>query len=415
MKRGLWIWIVIAAVIAVGVLAAVNFRNQPPEIPFAKAVREAISDSVPTNGKVEPIEWAEARAEKPGSVQKILVQRGQHVAKGDVLIELDSSEAKADLAAAEARVSAVRAELDVIERGGRATDLTAISTEADRVRLELQTEQRELASLVRLQQKKAATDYEVQLARERVEKTELQLKSLGERRTALIAPPDKSTAMARLHDAESAVALADERIKKSVLRAPIGGTVYGFDLKPGAYLNAGDLVATIGRLEQVEVRVYVDEPDLGRVAKGMQVVLTWDAKPGKQWTGTVDRTPTQIVALGTRQVGEVLCVIQNPENELLPGTNVNAEIRSKTVSSAVTVPKEAVRREDGKTGVYVLVAGTNGDAKKNDASKVQWKPVTVGVSSTTRSEVSGLNEGDAVALPSDTVLSDGLEVKPRFP
>ena len=83
-------------------------------------MREEIASSVPTNGKVEPIEWAEAHAERAGQVQKILIQKGDRVAHGAELIELDSSEANAELAAAQARVSQARAELDVLERGGRA-------------------------------------------------------------------------------------------------------------------------------------------------------------------------------------------------------------------------------------------------------------------------------------------------------
>ena len=121
--------------------------------------------------------------------------------------------------------------------------------------------------------------------------------------------------MARLHDAESAVTLAEERIRKSVVRAPISGTIYQFDLKPGAYLNAGDLVASIGQLDRVRVKVFVDEPDLGRVTPGKPVAITWDALPGRQWKGAVDKRPTQIVPLGTRQVGDVLCVIDNPNHE----------------------------------------------------------------------------------------------------
>ena len=101
------------------------------------------------------------------------------------------------------------------------------------------------------------------------------------------------------------LARAEDGSRKSVVRAPIAGTVYQFDLKPGAYLNAGDLVASIGQLDRVRVKVFVDEPDLGRVKRGMPVGITWDAMPGRQWKGVVDKTPTQIVALGTRQVGEV--------------------------------------------------------------------------------------------------------------
>jgi HlyD family secretion protein len=133
-------------------------------------------------------------------------------------------------------------------------------------------------------------------------------------------------------------------------------------------------------------------------------VITWDAAPGRQWKGNVDKTPTQIVASGTRQVGEVLCVIENPKGELLPGTNVNVEIRAEVIDNALTIPKEAVRRELGQAGVFSL-----------SGQSVTWKKITLGVGSTTRTQVEGLNEGDAVALPSAKPIKDGMVVNPVFP
>lgn len=403
MKLRHLVWLVVLAAVASGVWYAVTLRNQPPELSFARVVREPIASSVPTNGKIEPIEWAEARAERAGPVQGILVQRGTHVAQGAALVELDSGEARAELTAAQARVSQARADLEVIAKGGRATDLSAISGELEREKLELAVAQKEYDTLVRLQSKQAATGYEVSQAKDRVERAQAQLRSLEQRRGALVVPQDRSAAEARLRDAESAVALAEERIRKSVIRAPLTGTIYQFDLKPGAYLNAGDLVAAIGQLDRVRVKVFVDEPDLGRVESGKPVVITWDAVPGKQWKGVVDRTPTQIVALGTRQVGEVLCVIDNPNNELLPGTNVNVEISSEQAASALTIPKEAVRRELGQAGVFTLAGNT-----------LVWKKITLGIANTTRTQIEGLNENDAVALPSDKPLKDGMVVIPRF-
>ena len=349
------------------------------------------------------------RSERSGTAQGILIQRGAHVAKGAALVELDSSEARAELVAAHSRVTQARAELDILEKGGRATDFNTINGELERQRLELASAQKEHDTLSRLQGRQAATAYEVTQAKERIERAQAQIRNLEQRRGVLTAPQDRTAAEARLRDAESAVALAEERIRKSVIRAPIAGRVYQFDLKPGAYLNAGDIVASIGELGRVWVKVFVDEPDLGRVTVGKPVVLTWDAVPGRKWTGTVDRRPMQIVALGTRQVGEVLCLIANPDEELLPGTNVNAEIIAEQVSGVLTIPKEALRREQGKTGVYVLNPTTQGP------QTVAWKPVTLGVSSTTRAQVEDLKEGDAVALPSDKPLKDGMAVIPRFP
>lgn len=398
------VWIAILAAVGGGVWAVVSARNQPPEVSFARVTRQSIASSVPTNGRVEPIEWAEARAERSGPVEKILVQRGQIVAEGAPLVELGSAEAKADVAAAQARVTQAKADLEVIERGGRAPDITALEGEIDRAKFELSAAQKDYDALVRLQAKQAATPFEVAQAKERVDRVQVQIRALEQRRTTLISPPDRSAAQARLHDAEAAVAFAEERIRKSVLRAPVGGTIYQFDLKPGAFLNAGDLVAAIGRLDRVRVRVFVDEPDLGRVARNMPVVITWDALPGMEWKGNVDRTPTQIVALGTRQVGEVLCVIENSRNELLPGTNVNAEILSRKVDEALVIPKEAIRREGGQTGVLTL-----------SENALAWKTITLGIANTTRTQVEGLNEGDPVALPGEKPLKAGMVVAPVFP
>src|SRR5207253_3167686 len=110
---------------------------------------------------------------------------------------------------------------------------------------------------------------------------------------------------------------------------------------------------------------YVDEPELGRVAPAEAVRITWDALPGKEWSGTVEKRPSEVISLGTRQVGEVLCTIANPERLLVPGTNVNAFILTEVVPNALTIAKAAVRRDSG-VGVYVLDRANN---------VVRWQPV----------------------------------------
>jgi HlyD family secretion protein len=399
--------VILSLLALIGVTALVwsliNWRNQPPEIPFTKVARESIVSSVSTNGKVEPSEWAAARAERSGPVGAILIERGKRVAQDAPLVEIDASDAKADLASAQSRIEQARAEIAVLEKGGRATDLADISSGIEKAKLELETALKDLEILTRLQAKQAATKLEVSAAKQRVDSAQLQIRSLEQKRTALVAGPDKSAALARLHDAESAAKLADQRIKQSVVRAPISGVVYQFDLKRGAYLNAGDNVASIGKLERVRVNVYVDEPDLGRVTRGLPVSITWDAIPGRTWKGVVDKTPTQIETLGSRQVGQVICVIENPDRDLLPGTNVTAEIRAESVHNALTIPREAIRRELGQAGVFVL----SGD-------RVIWKKITMGIGNTTRAQVEGVNESDSIALPTEKPLKEGMIVKPVY-
>jgi HlyD family secretion protein len=152
----------------------------------------------------------------------------------------------------------------------------------------------------------------------------------------------------------------------------------------------------------VRVRVYVDEPELGRVEIGEAVRITWDALGGREWTGKVERKPTEVAALGSRQVGEVLCTIDNPNRELTPGANINAFILTKVARDVLSIPKSTIRRDHG-TGVYVL----------QPDNTVKWRTVQTGVSDALRVEVTGgLTEGDKVAQPSDQPIRDGMPVNP---
>ena len=404
MNKRVWLTLLVLAIAGVGLWSLEQQRGRPPQVTFARASRENISSLVSTNGKVEPVESGQARAERSGAVKRILIQHGQRVEAGQTLVELDASDAQAELKTAEANQAAIRSELQVLAQGGRATDRAGIDTALDKARLELKIAQDAYATAVRLRDKQAGTEVEVRTAKQAVDRAQAQIQALDKQRASLVTPADHNSAEARLDVAKTAAQLAEARIRMSVVKAPIAGIVYQFDIKPGAYLNAGDLVASIGRLDHVHVKVYVDEPDLGRVMKGMPVTITWDALPGRQWKGSVDRTPTEIVPMGARQVGEVTCNIENPAMDLLPGTNVNAVILSETVENAITIPKEAVHRQQGQTGVYLL-----------EGDRVHWRRITQGVNNTTRTQVNELKDGDSVALPSEKPLKDGMVVEPVIP
>jgi HlyD family secretion protein len=381
-------------------------KAAPVELPFTKVVRGTVISSLSTNGKVEPIQWASARAERQGIVDKVYVQKGQQVHAGEDLIALDMSDASAQLAAADAAIAAAQAQGQVLKQGGPQIQRTEIAGELAAARATLQSAQKEYEILQRLVEKQAATRVELEAARQKVEQGQLQIDALEKRRTALVSSSDVPVAKARLEEAEASAALAKRNLGQSVVQAPMDGTVYQFDLRVGSFVHPGDLVANVGKLDQVRVTLYVDEPDLGRIEKGMPVTITWTALPGRQWKGVVDKLPTEVVPLGSRQVGEVGCIIDNPDRDLLPGTNVDAEIRSRVVPNALTIPKEALRRESDVTGVYMLGSG----------ARLAWKPIKIGVSSYTKTQVvEGLADGDAVLLPTDKPLKVGLKVQPVYP
>jgi HlyD family secretion protein len=380
-------------------------NGDSPKVPFSRAKRETLISTLPTNGKVEPIEWMAVRADAAGLIDQLPVKEGQRVSKAAVLAELRAPGLAAELSARQAQVEQVQAELATIERGGKASELADIASSLARARLNHESAQREYNELKRLEEKQAATHAEVIVARGKVQVAEVEIESLDRKRAALIVNTDGLVARAKLKEAEAALELTRRKISETVIRAPMAGVLYSLPIRTGTYLNPGDLVGSIGRLDRMRVRVYVDEPELGRVAVSMPVAISWSALPGKQWRGTVEQMPAQVAPLGTRQVGEVLCTIENPDEELKPGTNVDAEIRSSTVEGALTIPKEALRRESAGTGVFILQGET-----------VAWRNVKTGISSVTSVQITdGLSEGDAVALPSERGLRGGERVTAVFP
>jgi HlyD family secretion protein len=376
-----------------------------PAVHFASVQRAPIESIVSTNGKVEPAEWAAARAQGAGVVQSIAVQRGQQVSAGQTLVTLDSVAAESALTEALARQQEAQAENMVLGQGGKAASLASLNDSIRAAEASVEVASRNYEALQRMARAQAATKLQVLEAKDTLERAKLQVTTLQNQKKTLVTQTDRSVSQAKLQDAESAVSLARHRVALATIQAPLSGTLYQFDLKKGAYLEPGGLVGLVGNLDQVKVAVYVDEPDLGRVALGMPVRITWDARPGLKWQGHVNKLPTEVVALGTRTVGEVSTEVDNPDHDLLPGVSVDATIVSKVVKDAVSIPKAALRSVRGANGVYKLAGNT-----------LVWTPVSAGVSDVNNVQVvSGLKTGERVADrvvdPSDAELRDGLHVK----
>jgi HlyD family secretion protein len=398
--RKLAVLLALVAVLAVG--WSLLRQDHPPSVNFARVRRQPLVSVIPTNGKTEPLEWQAVRAGIAGMVAAVSVHEGQSVAAGAELAALGDPALEADIGAGEARLAELRANLLALQAGGKPSELTDIENSLARARLDLEREQRESDSLQRLADKQAATPEEAAAARDKVRQSQLEIDGLGKRRASLVGQTDVAAATARIDAAETALKLARQRLAQAVIRAPIAGVVYELSARPGEYLSLGALVANIGRADRLRVRVYVDEPELGRVAEGEPVAITWDALPNNRWQGTVERMPARIEALGSRQVGEVACVIENPRRELPLGANVNAEIRTAEAAGALVIPKEALRRDSAGDYVFVLAGG-----------HIERRPVATGIANVSLAQTTqGLSAGELVALPADVPLKPGALVTP---
>ena len=399
------VWVFLLLPLAILLAWLFRARNEAPEVPFTKARRETLISTLPTNGKVEPVDWVAVRVDTPGLVVRVSVRQGQEVSRGALIAQVSAPGLGEQLRGAQARQSGAQTELETLGAGGRTSELAQIENELNAAKFRRDQAQREYGSLKRLSEKQAATAIEVEDAHSKLRQAELDIESLTRKRAALVSKADIAASQARLRETQSSVRLIEQRLGQGRVRAPMSGVVYDLPARQGSYLNAGDLVASIGRLDRLRIRVYVDEPELGRVSVGQPVRITWTGLPGREWLGKVEKEATAVIALGTRQVGEVLCTIDNPDRELVPGTNVDAEIRTNVAENTLTIPKETLRRESNTVGVYVLKDG-----------RLRWTKVKTGASSVTRAAIlQGLRDGDEVALPTERTLKEGDRVKPVYP
>jgi HlyD family secretion protein len=217
------------------------------------------------------------------------------------------------------------------------------------------------------------------------------------------SPPEQARSQAEITEARGAVDLAEEVLRNSNIRAPFDGTVYLLPARAGAFVSVGDLLLMEADLAQLQVRAFVDEPEIGRLALGQTVQITWDALPGHVWLGTVTTLPSTVISRGSRVVGEILCKVDNSERLLLPNVNVNTTIIASNKDNALTVPREAVREDSGRNYVYVL-----------QNNRLRRRDVKLGISNLTRVEIlSGISEKDIIGVQSYSPMpmSDGVEVK----
>jgi HlyD family secretion protein len=405
LKRRPPIWrpvaVVLAIVAIVGAFSSMRRRDMP--IRSTAVERRTISSTISTNGKIEPVTGFEAHAPAPASVKKVFVREGDQVKAGQLLLQLDDVEARAQAARALAQIKAAQADLNTIHSGGTREEVITNQAELSRARSELQGAQRNLDAMRKLQNSGAASAAELQDAEMRLKNAQSQVSLLEQKTTNRFSTPDQQRAQAALEQAHAAYAAAEDLLSKTNVRSTVAGTVYSLPVKQGTYVNAGDLLAQVADLSRVIVRAFVDEPDIGRLAQGQHVNVTWDALPGRGWDGTVTQVPSTVIVRGSRTVGEVTSTVDNSDRKLLPNVNVSAIITAAKNENALTVPREAVHQDDGKRYVFQVVD-----------NKLKRKNVETSLSNLTLIEIkSGLPDGAIVALGSlnGQPLRDGAVVK----
>jgi len=409
LRNRILIFLILAAVVAI-VLVRLSGRQPVAKIAAVSPIRENVISSISSNGKVEPIAPFVVRAQLDTFIERISAVEGQPVRKGQLLLELNVKDAAAQLAEARSKLLRAEDDLGAAKAGGRTDEaaktegqLAAAIALRDRL-------QRNHDSLGRLIAQQAATKDELAMNDLDLAKAEAQVKQLTAAKQEFVhgVKLDANRTSLQVDQLRSEVAALEEKVRDGRIVAPADGTLYSLPAKAGDYVKVGDLLAEMADLHKVRVRAFIDEPELGGLEPGEPVRITWDALPNRTWMGKTQVIPKQVVARGARSVGELLCEVNNDKLELLPNINVNVRINSHERINVLTVPRGTVEADGGQRFVFVVLRNALGVGK----ATLQKREIRVGIADATNYEVlSGLQEGEMVALPGDVDLKDGMPVR----
>jgi HlyD family secretion protein len=396
------LWAIFFAVLVLVFVVVRSSTRDTLEIRVAPVTRQNLISSVPTTGKVEPIDEFQAYAPAPGVIAKVYVKVLQKVKVGDLLIKMDDSDAVAKLASANAALRTAEATLHDMEQGGSQEERLALTGDLSRAKLQQQNATKNLAALKQLEQKGAASASEVAAAEQQLQAANTSVQSFQMRTTQRYSPADKTRVEAQVSDARAALAAAQSSYASFNIRTPEAGTVYSIPVEPYDFVKAADPLVSVADLNKIQIHAYFDEPEIGKLAAGQAVKIAWDAKPNQTWHGHISVPPTTVIAYGTRNVGECIITVDDARGDLLPNTNVVVTVTTAQRTNALSVPREALHTEGGDF-VYRVIN-----------NKLVRTPVQVGLVNLTRAEIiGGLTEKDTVALTAinNHELSNGLPVK----
>jgi len=305
-----------------------------------------------------------ARLDSAELAQEVAARRAEMQAVQAALAELEAGSRPEEIAQAEASAQQAKARLDEMLAGSRPEELSAAEAvlrrakaEAERARLDAERYEglykKEIVSAQ--QYDLARTAFETALARQREAEEQYKLVKEGPRkeqieqaRAAWLQAQERfvlvkkgprqetiEQARARLQQAKEGLAVAETRLGYATLTSPLAGVVLSKNVEPGEFVAAGTPIVTVGDLENVWLRAYINETDLGRVKVGQRVRVATDTYPDKRYEGRVsfiaaqaEFTPKSVQTEKERVklVYRIKVDIRNPNMELKPGMPADAEI-----------------------------------------------------------------------------------------
>ena len=404
---------VLIGVVLVGTVAAAAILNMTFSREDRTAVRvETVGNrdlvaTVTASGNVRATRKVDISSDISARVSELLIEEGDDVEEGQVLLRLDPTRYQAALDRSMANLSQAQSQV----AQARANFLRA-ETQARRM---AQIWASDSLLVSRQDVENAQTDLEIQSSM-------LDASTFG------------------VSQSEAAVEEARDQLSKTVIIAPMTGRVTRLNVEQGETVivgtmnNPGSLVLTVSDLSVMEVVLEVDETDVPEIMLGDYATVELDAFPEMEFPGYVTQIGNSAIRPPSQSAGsgqtptidfEVIVTLVPPEVELRPDLSATAEVVIDTRNNQLSVPIISVtlREEDEEEGAR----GSNGNGAREKADpiegvfviregRVTFTPVEIGIAGDEYFEViSGLALGDSIVSgPWQVVreLEDGDAVEP---
>ena len=303
------------------VLIVVNVRRTPggqASVEAGEVKRGSLSSTVRAPGRVEPETQVKLSAKVPGSVVRLAVKEGDHVKKGQFLLQIDDAQYRAEVRESQAAIEASRSNLRLAQAAFAQSDAVLNRKEA--------LSKQSLVSAEELDQARAQRDSD----RARVDANQEQV-----------------------HQAEASLLVAEDNLKKTRFDSPLDGTVTQLGIEKGEIVvigtmnNPGTVVLTVADLSRMKVEADVDETDVATIQTGQTAQIKIDALPDTTLTGTVSTIANSPkIENGETQEQQtnfkVDVAIDRPPATLRPGMTSDVEIKTATRDGVLYVPIQAV-------------------------------------------------------------------------
>jgi HlyD family secretion protein len=307
---------------------------------LARVERGPLAAVVVASGTLNAVTTVQVGSQISGQIQEIHADFNTPVKKDQIIARIDP-------ATFELRVSQARADLDAA-KSAVAVALSALAAqraERGRIAVNLADAERDFSRKKALVEKNFISPAELDKARTLLEATREQLKSVEAQ--IRVAEAQVESAQAAVKQREALLRQAEVDLQRTVIRAPVDGTVILRNVDAGQTVAASlqaPVLFTIARdLRDMQVEAAIDEADVGRLRVGQSATFTVDAFPGRSYSGRIVQIRKAPQTVQNVVSYTVVISAANPDLSLLPGMTANVRIVVDSRASALKVPNAALR------------------------------------------------------------------------